>query len=39
MNLVDAHAHIGDFPGFVSGGDRTAEMLIQAWTPLAWTVD
>jgi hypothetical protein len=31
MRLIDAHAHIGDFPGFVSGGERTAEMLVAAW--------
>ena len=31
MNLIDAHAHLGDFPGFVSGGERTAETLIESW--------
>ncbi len=25
---IDAHAHLGDFPGFVSGGDHTPEMLV-----------
>lgn len=28
---IDAHAHIGEFPGFVSGGDHTPEMLIGEW--------
>lgn len=31
MKLIDAHAHIGDFPGFVSGGERSPEMLVAAW--------
>ena len=31
MSLIDAHAHIGDFPGFVSGGERTPEILIEQW--------
>ena len=31
MNLIDAHAHIGDFPGFVSGGERTADTLVETW--------
>ena len=28
---IDSHAHIGDFPGFVSGGERTPEMLVSGW--------
>lgn len=28
---IDSHAHIGDFPGFVSGGERTARMLVEEW--------
>ena len=28
---IDAHAHLGDFPGFVSGGDHTAAMLVDEW--------
>jgi predicted TIM-barrel fold metal-dependent hydrolase len=31
VNLIDAHAHIGDFPGFVSGGERTADTLVETW--------
>jgi predicted TIM-barrel fold metal-dependent hydrolase len=29
--VIDMHAHLGDFPGFVSGGERTAEMLVGEW--------
>jgi predicted TIM-barrel fold metal-dependent hydrolase len=28
---IDAHAHLGDFPGFVSGGDHTAAMLVDEY--------
>lgn len=28
---IDAHAHIGDFPGFVPGGPHTAEQLVAEW--------
>lgn len=31
MTRIDSHAHIGDFPGFVSGGERTPEMLVDLW--------
>jgi predicted TIM-barrel fold metal-dependent hydrolase len=31
MNRIDSHAHIGDFPGFVSGGERTSQMLVDLW--------
>ena len=31
MRTIDAHAHIGAFPGFVSGGERTAAMLVDEW--------
>lgn len=31
MRLIDAHAHIGAFPGFVSGGERTPDMLVAEW--------
>lgn len=31
MPRIDSHAHIGDFPGFVSGGPRTAATLIDQW--------
>ncbi len=31
MPIVDSHAHIGDFPGFISGGNRSADMLIKEW--------
>lgn len=31
MTRIDSHAHIGEFPGFVSGGERTARMLVEQW--------
>jgi uncharacterized protein len=31
MRTIDAHAHLGAFPGFVPGGERTAPDLIREW--------
>ena len=39
MNLIDAHAHIGDFPGFVSGGERRLTRWSRPGTPPGWIVD
>ena len=31
MTTFDSHAHIGEFAGFLSGGERTPETLIAEW--------
>lgn len=31
MPIIDMHAHIGNFDGFVSGGEKTIDQLVELW--------